>query len=271
MHRRRPGSPRQLGRILGRGDNDEGCAARPEHARTVGTERCTARDGRDAGRRRVGGQVGDGDRLPEPVLGPAAFPWGSQGVSEPPLAAGSAATVRITPERRVPKAGTLRGAGRTHGTCPAVPAGCAGLHTPHCTPAACRVAQRFLPPATRPQRSRQRWGQRGQRRLHPPLPSSCTSRSKTHPGDEEGGKEGGGWGVTLCPQGGDTGRTPRRRGPAVTWRPDLAAAAQGERGMSSGRGARGRAPTHLLALPTCRWLASPRRRSASRSCSPLPG
>lgn len=197
---------------------------------------------------------------------------GGLGVSEPPLAAGSAATVRITPERRVPKAGTLCGAGRTHGTCPAVPVGCAGLHTPHCTPAACRVAQRFLPPATRPQRSTtQRWGQRGQRRLHPPLPSSCTSRSKTHPGDEEGGKEGGGWGVTLCPQGGDTGRTPRRRGPAVTWRPDLAAAARGERGMSSGRGARGRAPTHLLALPTCRWLASPRRRSASRSCSPLPG
>lgn len=24
--------------------------------------------------------------------------------------------------------------------------------------------------------------------------------------------------------------------------------------------------THLLALPTCRWLVSPRRRSASRSC-----
>lgn len=98
MHRRRPGSPRQLGRILGRGDNDEGCAARPEHARTVGTDRCAARDGRDAGRRRVGGQVGDGNQLPEPVLGPAAFPWGSQGVSEPPLAAGSAATVRCLSE-----------------------------------------------------------------------------------------------------------------------------------------------------------------------------
>ena len=154
------------------------------------------------------------------------------------------------------------------------------LHAQYTSWLACGVARLFTSlflPVTTLRMSVQHGCDRSNSSCKTPFPFTQLCLNETSQGEEKW-EQNWGWvvGHILSRGRGDTGMTaggrrrPFRRVPAraVIWSREFAGWWR-ERGMSSQRdGAQGPAPapTHLLALPTCRWLASPRRHSASHSC-----